>query len=99
MYVELLKASAIEEYEMRYLVAVLGSVFIFVCVWFLFGLVLAWILPPAWASAEINLGFFSGALPGVVAALPAAAAAAHSFRASARVKTRRSKGRSEEDQT
>jgi hypothetical protein len=81
---------------MRYLVAVLGSVFIFVCVWFLFGLMLAWILPPAWASAEITLGFFGGSLAGVIATLPAGLAAAHSFRASTRVKTRRSNKKSED---
>ena len=74
---------------MRYVVAVVGSIFMFAATWFLSGLVLLLVLPSEWSQREVTLGGLQGDLAGVLALLPAGVVATHTFRASLKAKTGR----------
>jgi len=74
---------------MRYIVAVVGSIFMFAATWFLSGLVLLFLLPNEWSQREVALGGLQGNLASVLALLPAGVVAAHTFRASLKTKTER----------
>jgi|GEM_PF-1644391 len=74
---------------MRYVTAVVGSIFMFAATWFLAGLVLVWVLPAQWSQREVGIGAVGGSFAGVLGALVATAAATHTFRASLKIGAKR----------
>ena len=72
---------------MKYVVAILSSVFIFIAVGILVGIILGLTFPKAWCSIVLNVGLFSANLPALIAAIIAGLAATHTFRASLRAKS------------
>lgn len=76
---------------MKYVVAVAGSLIIFVGTGLILGLILAMICPASWSQTYINLGLLSANIPSLIAFVIASLAATHSFRASLRLKTGKNK--------
>jgi hypothetical protein len=74
---------------MRYVVALVGSIFMFAATWLLSGLILLWVLPREWSQVEVAVGELQGNLASVLALLPAGLVATHTFRASLKTKTGR----------
>ena len=74
---------------MRYVVAVVGSLIIFIGAGLVSGVVLYFVCPKSWGETYINFGFFSGNIPSLIAFVIATLAATHSFRASLRVKNKK----------
>ncbi len=74
---------------MRYVTAVLASVFMFLAVGFLGALALSFVLPRSWAHMEIRVGLLTGNPPSVAGVFLGALAATHTFRASLKAKTGR----------
>ncbi|MHC4315484.1 MAG: hypothetical protein ACYSW3_23820 [Planctomycetota bacterium] len=72
---------------MKYLTALLASIFIFLGVWFLSGLILAFILPLRWWKIEFGIGLAHGNIPSILAGILGAVAASHTFKASLSAKT------------
>jgi hypothetical protein len=72
---------------MKYITAILSGLFMFVCVGFLFGILLALICPKAWFGIELNLGLLSTNLPTLIAIVIAGLVATHTLRASLQGKT------------
>jgi hypothetical protein len=72
---------------MKYITAILSSLFIFVCVVLLSGILLTLICPKSWFGIELNIGLLSTNLPTLIAILIAGVAATHTFLASLRGKT------------
>ncbi|MHC4156240.1 MAG: hypothetical protein ACYST6_15155 [Planctomycetota bacterium] len=72
---------------MKYLTALLSSIFIFLGVWLLSGLALSFLLPSGWWQIEIGIGLARGNIPSILAGVLAAVAATHTFKASLRAKT------------
>jgi hypothetical protein len=76
---------------MKYVVAAVGSLIIFIGAGLVSGLVLVMICPISWRETYINLGLFSANIPSLIAFAIASLAATHSFRASLRLKTGKNK--------
>ncbi|MGD0077748.1 MAG: hypothetical protein ABSB91_03865 [Sedimentisphaerales bacterium] len=74
---------------MRYVVAVVGSLIIFIGTGLILGLILAMICPISWSQTYINLGLLSANIPSLIAFVIACLAATHTFRASLRIKTKK----------
>lgn len=74
---------------MRYVTALLSGLLIFLCVWFLSGLILVHLVPHNWWDTEIGFGLMRGNIPSIIAAILAAIAATHTFRASLHSKSGR----------
>jgi hypothetical protein len=72
---------------MKYITAILSSLFIFVCVGILSGILLALVCPKSWFGIELNLGLLSTNFPSLIAIVIAGVAATHTFRASLHGKT------------
>ncbi|MGA2678288.1 MAG: hypothetical protein ABSF37_03185 [Sedimentisphaerales bacterium] len=72
---------------MKYVVAVVGGLIIFIGAGLVSGLVLIMICPISWRETYINLGLLSANIPSLIAFAIASLAATHSFRASLRAKT------------
>ena len=87
---------------MRYVVAIVASIFMFAATWFLSGLVLLFVLPERWSQISLSVGGLQGNLVSVLGAVVGGAVAVHTFRASLKAKTGRlfrgSKTGSEQDQ-
>jgi hypothetical protein len=74
---------------MKYIIALLSSIFVFLGVWLLLGLALDLLLPSQWSEIEIGIGPARGNITGVIAALLGAIAATSAFKASLHAKTGR----------
>ena len=72
---------------MKYVVAIISSVFMFICVGILVGILLALICPKAWFDIVLDLGLLSANVPSIIATVIAGIAATHTFRASLRAKS------------
>jgi len=82
---------------MRYVTAILASLFMFLAVGFLCALALLFIIPPSWAQTQIGIGWLGGNLSSVAGAVLGALAATYTFRASLHAKTGRLYRRSKVD--
>jgi len=78
---------------MKYFVAIVGGLIIFIGAWLISGILLAMILPVSWSQTWINLGLLSTNIPSLIAFVIAGLAATHTFRASLRIKTKNSQVR------
>ena len=67
---------------MKYITALLSSLFIFVCVEFLSITLLVFICPKSWFWFELKLGMLSANIPFVIATVIASVIATHTFHAS-----------------
>jgi hypothetical protein len=74
---------------MRYVTAVIGSLFMFLAVTLLSGLLLMFVLPRDWAEIEVIVGPTSGNLVSIIAFTFGGIAATHTFRASLKARTGR----------
>jgi hypothetical protein len=74
---------------MKYLVAIVGALVIFIASGILLGILLFFICPRSWWETYLNLGLLSANVPSLIAFVIATLAAAHSFRASIRIKTKK----------
>jgi hypothetical protein len=74
---------------MKYLTALLSSIFVFLGVWLLSGLALSFVLPSRWWEIEIGIGLVRGNIPGIAAGVFGAIAATYTFKASLHAKTGR----------
>jgi len=72
---------------MKYVIPIISSVFIFICVGILVGILLALICPKAWFDIVLDLGLLSANVPSIIATVIASIAATHTFRASLRAKS------------
>lgn len=72
---------------MKYVIAIISSLFMFICVGILIGILLALICPKDWFDIVLNLGILSANVPSIIAAVIASIAATHTFRASLRSKS------------
>jgi len=82
-----------QENYMKYFVAIVGGLIIFIGAWLISGILLAMILPVSWSQTWINLGLLSTNIPSLIAFVIAGLAATHTFRASLRIKTKNSQVR------
>ena len=78
---------ASKDFFMKYVVAMISSVFIFICVGILVGILLALICPKSWFDTVLDLGFLSANVSSIIAAFIASLAATHTFRTSLRAKS------------
>jgi len=74
---------------MKYVVAVAGSLIIFIGAGLVSGIVLAMICPKHWWETYIDLGLLSANIPSLIAFVIASLAATHSFRSSLLVKSKK----------
>lgn len=74
---------------MKYVTALLSSIFIFLGVCFLSGLVFIYVMPSVWWHTEIGVGSIRANIPSLVAVLMGAIAATYTFKASLHAKTGR----------
>lgn len=74
---------------MRYVTAVLASIFMFLAVWLLSGLLLFLVTPPGWAEIGVAIGPVYANLVSLISAVLAAVAATYTFRASLKARTGR----------
>jgi hypothetical protein len=72
---------------MRYALAVVSSVIIFIGVFILLGIGLAIIMSVSWSQTWINLGLLSTNVPLIVAFVVAGLTATHTFKVSLRAKS------------
>jgi hypothetical protein len=82
----------IGEWMMRFLVALIGGLFMFVTVGFLCGLALLWLAPAEWARTEVSYQGYSGNIVTVVSVLVGALGGMYAFTALLRMKTSGSSG-------
>jgi hypothetical protein len=74
---------------MRYVTAVLSSVFMFLAVGLLCALALLFILPAHWAQMEVRIGSLGANMPSLAGLFLGALAATYTFRASLKARTGR----------
>lgn len=74
---------------MRYIAAVLGSIFMCLAVWFLCTLILSFVVPRAWIQIEVGIGYLSGSPVSLISALAAGIAGTYTFKASLGARTGR----------
>lgn len=74
------------EWMMRFLVALIGGLFVFVTVAFLCGLVLLWLTPAEWARTEVSYQGYSGNIVTVVSVLVGALGGMYGFTSLLRMK-------------
>jgi hypothetical protein len=72
---------------MKYLTAIVGSIFILLAVSFLVGLVLLLIMPPTWSRAGIQIGALRANIPSLIGMILGCVAARYTFKASLHAKT------------
>jgi len=72
---------------MKYSVALLSSVFMFIAVLLLTLFLLAMVLPAKWQQFEITIGGLTGNIPGIIGLFLGCLAAAYTFKASLNAKT------------
>jgi hypothetical protein len=72
---------------MRYFVAIVSGIIIFIGAFLLSGIVLALVMPISWSQTWISFGLFSLNVPSLIAFVIASLVATHSFRASLRAKS------------
>jgi hypothetical protein len=72
---------------MRYFLAIVSSIIIFIGVFLLLGIGLAIIMPVSWSQTWINLGLLSTNVPSLVAFVVAGLTAMHTFKVSLRAKS------------
>ena len=72
---------------MRFLVALIGGLFVFVTVGFLCGLVLLWLAPTEWTRTEVSYEGYGGNIVTVVSVLVGALGGMYGFTSLLRMKT------------
>jgi hypothetical protein len=72
---------------MKYVTAIVGSIFIFLAVSFLVGMVLLFIMPSTWTHAEIQIGALRANVPSLIGIILGCIAARYTFKASLHAKT------------
>jgi hypothetical protein len=70
---------------MRYIVAIIGALIIFICAGLVSGAILFFVCPASWQETYINLGLFSANIPVFIAILIASLAATNSFHATLKI--------------
>jgi len=72
---------------MKYIVALLSSIFIFIVIWFLIALLFLIVFPTEWQKYEISIGCLTANLPSIIGLFVSCFAAQHTFKASLHAKT------------
>jgi hypothetical protein len=74
---------------MKYITPIFASIFMFLAVSFLVGLIVTFVLPSKWAQYEIQIDLLRANIPSLIGAITGGFTATYTFKASLRAKTGR----------